>query len=75
LLLRFAPATEALTLEGNRPESGDRHALKPGANETIQRVVGHNVSLGPATIQRELVRVGAVPNVRYAFRERITAQV
>ncbi|MGH7469191.1 MAG: hypothetical protein ACRENP_14640 [Longimicrobiales bacterium] len=73
-LLRFAPARESLTLEGNRPEPGDRNMLKPAPTETVTRVLAHDVNLGPAIIHRELVRIGSMATVRYAFRERISSK-
>jgi hypothetical protein len=71
-LLRLAPARESLTLEGSRPEPGDRLTLKPLASEAVTRVLAHDVNLGPAIIHRELVRIGSLDTVRYAFREQIS---
>ena len=71
LLLKLSSGAEALTMEGARPENGDRLSLKPAATENENRLLGHEVNLGPATIKREIVRVGSLSSVRYAFRERI----
>jgi hypothetical protein len=71
LLLRLSSGKEALTMEGPRPENGDRLSLRPAATEHEHRLLGHDINLGPAVIRREIVRVGSLSSVRYAFRERI----
>jgi hypothetical protein len=73
LLLKFSPAREAVTLEGERPHPGDPFALA-GAGAASDLLVGHSVDLGPAVIHRQLVRVRSMPHSRIAFHERIEAK-
>jgi hypothetical protein len=72
-LLRIRPARELLTLEGTQLENGDVHNLRPHADESVAVMVSNRVNLGPATITRELVRVGSAERARFALREHIEA--